>query len=684
MIWQACRVRFIYLVLTAALFALTLVVVAPVRAARLGGAANVVATSPSHSLIAVVAGDRSRSHIRIFVRELPARLKGKIVVAGPAGYHRRLTRGALLSVRPGRYTVSAGAVQAGASSYFPTVPRHGVRVRPGRTGVVTVSYGTRIPNSTRVVPPSATVSLSGESGGPRVLTVRGVAAHHVAVGDYLASGVSAAAPDGYLVKVTSLSRHGGEATLQVQNASLLEAVPQGEINLTAALPPPAEVAAAHPRSGPTARAAGFSLKTANLTCATSAGVHLENPTVTFSPSISLDAHWGFLKLDSATLSATVAASLSMGASADAGAKCATNEPGIGLLAKPIKLPNIDVQVGPVPVVIEPQLQVYLSGEASITAKAAVSLSATAAATVGVTYEHGSFHPFDSFPAGFNKSFTTEGNASAEIGLRPTVDTLVYGVAGPTFDIGAAAKFEADIHASPWWKLQGCLQAGIGFVFDLLHINWSDPHLLNVCKTLLTASTPAPTPPPPPTTSGGGGGATPPASTITFDGSPGTGSPPETLGGFTMQPVVDLEATELGEAVSEIEGPTGPITFATPVTYYRVAEGWETWSNGYTGAVFVGQANSNGIAEATIELPPGTGAFYLYAEPDAFEDFNVMATAQDGTTSGPTTVFGEAGARYYGFYAACGSRIASITVTDGELDPELGVGEFGIAPAKAGC
>jgi hypothetical protein len=440
--------------------------------------------------------------LRIVVRALPRSLSAKMVLVGPRHLHKRVAHSMSLKLPAGVYTISAGPVQATAGAYYATAPHVRQRLRAGHITTMTVSYATLVPKTTRVVPASGTVSLVGESSGPRVLTLAGNAALDAKAGQFLASGSTAAAPNGYLVKITKVThKSNGTAVLDIQNATLLEALPSGEIDAEEPLEPPAQAASlqrgnaidlalAHGRRGSQAAhaAAGFSLHATNLTCTTSAGVHIDAPTVTFSPSIALHAHWGFFKLDSASFTATVAASLGMSASADAGAHCETEDPGLGLLPHPVQLPDIDVQVGPVPVVITPTLQLYLSGNASITAKVSVSIEQTASATVGVSYEHGRFSPIESFPEHFKQSFATEGDATAELALTPTVDTLIYGVTGPSFDIGAAAKFDADIHATPWWTLQGCLQAGLGFVIKPLDLDWSDPHLIQLCKTLLSATT----------------------------------------------------------------------------------------------------------------------------------------------------------------------------------------------------
>jgi hypothetical protein len=409
-----------------------------------------------------------------------------------------------LKLPVGVYTISAPKVSTRSGAYYATVAHERVRLRAARLTRVTLDYATFAPKSTRAVATSATVSLVGGPSGPRVLTLNGSAARGVKAGEILASGPSAAAPDGYLVKVVRVaSTRGGRVVLDIENATLLEALPSGEIDVNETLVPPAGAASvghggsqmlrqASPgaRSAhaflPVAHAAGFSLPAANLSCTTSAGVHL-TPTVSFSPQIAFHAKWGLLKLDSASFTATVNEGVSLSASADAGASCQTKSPGIGLLAHPIRLAEIDVQVGPVPVVIVPTLQVYLSGSAGVTASLTASLQQSSTVTIGAGYAKGQFTPISSFSPHFGQSFTPEGDANGELALRPTVDTLIYGIAGPSFDIGAAAKFDANTASSPWWTLQGCLQGGIGFVVDILKINWSKPNLISLCKTLLSAN-----------------------------------------------------------------------------------------------------------------------------------------------------------------------------------------------------
>jgi hypothetical protein len=163
----------------------------------------------------------------------------------------------------------------------------------------------------------------------------------------------------------------------------------------------------------------------------------------------------------------------------------------------------------------------------------------------------------------------------------------------------------------------------------------------------------------------------------FYGEPGTNAPPDTMGPYTMT-AFPVDPSAEGTDETEIDGPNGTITFSTPLEHDIVGSDWQTWSNGYTGDVYADDTVlSDGDVQVTITLPPHTGAFYAYAEPDKFEDYDMTATSM-GATSGDTTVAGDAGATYFGFYVPCGNSLKTITYTDSGGDDAMAIGEFGIA------
>lgn len=164
------------------------------------------------------------------------------------------------------------------------------------------------------------------------------------------------------------------------------------------------------------------------------------------------------------------------------------------------------------------------------------------------------------------------------------------------------------------------------------------------------------------------------SRISFTGAPGTGSPPARLGTYKMT-AFGAPCTP-GTYYSTIAAPTGTLSLAPNMECEDIGGGWLTWSNGYTGDVYWNNANQGGTTTDVLTLPAGTRAFYFYAEPNEFQTFDLEATAQNGTTSGPLQVYGYAGAQYYGFYSnGPGADIVKITIT---CDDDFAIGEFGIA------
>jgi hypothetical protein len=167
--------------------------------------------------------------------------------------------------------------------------------------------------------------------------------------------------------------------------------------------------------------------------------------------------------------------------------------------------------------------------------------------------------------------------------------------------------------------------------------------------------------------------------ISFDSSTGTNSPPSQLGPYTMTAFQGGATT--GSLVTSISSPRGPVGFSMSSRVYKVgppgpAWTWKTWSNGYTGLVYHFGKDPQTAASVTLTFPAGTKAVYFYAEPNALPlTYDFVATANNGTSSGHERPNGNSGATYFGFFAALGQTIKTITVSS---QGDFGIGEFGIA------
>lgn len=173
----------------------------------------------------------------------------------------------------------------------------------------------------------------------------------------------------------------------------------------------------------------------------------------------------------------------------------------------------------------------------------------------------------------------------------------------------------------------------------------------------------------------GAGSALASGTIQIDTSIGTGSPPPSLGGIPVTPF-DADPQAFDIDVNSVVGPFGaPITFERPLEHWQVGVEWSTWSNNYLGDVYW----TRGGLSTTIDLPAKTSAFYLYAEPNPFQVWNITATAADGSVTSTTVpVDGYFGAQFFGFYATGTEKIATVTISSGV---DFAIGEFGIGKGK---
>ena len=161
--------------------------------------------------------------------------------------------------------------------------------------------------------------------------------------------------------------------------------------------------------------------------------------------------------------------------------------------------------------------------------------------------------------------------------------------------------------------------------------------------------------------------------VTFVDNPGTGAPPGIMGPYSTQ-AFGADSQSLDTFVSGIAGPTGPLAFSPQLEHLKVGHGWNGWSNGYAGDVFY-TGSSPGLITVTVSLPARTVAFCFYGQPKNGATFDLSATAQNRTSSGPLTVGAAGGARYLGFHSGGGTYLDSVTIS---CDEAFAIGELGIA------
>jgi hypothetical protein len=375
---------------------------------------------------------------------------------------------------------------------------------PSLTKVISLA----VPKTTEVLHPGQVTAVTGSPSGTRTITLAD-GTQAPSPGTILAAGVTTATPDGLLVKVTA-TRTGPDGTTLVTAvpALLTQAIPDGSINLSADLSA-ADIASSGRSSSQVLTPDQVARQTAgpaepalqniskNLSCGGSASASVTG-SVSVSPSFHLTAKWGLFRLRQASFTGTVTEKTQLSASIAGAASCTlTRTP---LLDRPVVFQPISFTVGPVPVVIVPELQLYVAASGKVAAHVTDQASQQASATAGLSWANGKLTPIASHSSSFSGlgpppagQFAADLSASAGPGLS----FLMYGIEGPQLTASASVALQVAPAATPWWKLTGAFDAGAILKLPALHLDKSDDHIIQFQKVLAQA----PTSSPPPTASG---------------------------------------------------------------------------------------------------------------------------------------------------------------------------------------
>ena len=157
------------------------------------------------------------------------------------------------------------------------------------------------------------------------------------------------------------------------------------------------------------------------------------------------------------------------------------------------LSAIDIQVGPVPVVVVPTITLIggVSAEAAISLETGITQRFTC--TAWASYAGGLWNPISSSSNQFTYTPPTL-SASAELKayIQPELSLMVYTLAGPYASLNGYLELAADTSADPWWTLYGGLDGKVGVkveVFGKKLCDWGKDFTL--LRKLLASAQPKP-------------------------------------------------------------------------------------------------------------------------------------------------------------------------------------------------
>lgn len=139
-----------------------------------------------------------------------------------------------------------------------------------------------------------------------------------------------------------------------------------------------------------------------------------------------------------------------------------------VLIKTFRLKPIVFFVGWVPVVITPNLDIYLGSNGELKAKITSYIEQNAGFTAGLKYNNGSWQPFKEISHNFifqPPTFSAEAKLTGYV--KPQFELMLYGTTGPYANIKLAGEFEVSIIPNPGAQLYACIYVGVGAKFKVL-------------------------------------------------------------------------------------------------------------------------------------------------------------------------------------------------------------------------
>jgi hypothetical protein len=132
---------------------------------------------------------------------------------------------------------------------------------------------------------------------------------------------------------------------------------------------------------------------------------------------------------------------------------------------------ITIFIGPVPVVIVPQLTISVGVNGDVSVNISTGIEQSSTITTTASYENGKWDWGSGISDNHIGPLETELTASASAGAfaGPKLSVLIYGVLGPYAQIKGYITLSGDPTATPLWKLVAGIKGEIGVKLDVLSI-----------------------------------------------------------------------------------------------------------------------------------------------------------------------------------------------------------------------
>ncbi len=333
--------------------------------------------------------------------------------------------------------------------------------------------------------------------------------YNLKVGDVLLSTEG----EGLLRKITEIEEEGGKLIVKTEDATVVDAMPVGRLKFNVDLTQNLDKAKIlyladgvkfnGTRKGKNGRVElTFSLEKEIYDDVTIGGE------LGLSPSVSGSICWNDGNLDTLILAYTFTESLELTATVTVASLELEKE----MKLARVQLPTFTIYAG-IPIVVTPVFTLKIGANLELNSEMTIGVTQELSYTTGFSYIEGNTSPIcdmdmDLGPMTPELSNTLEAKAY----IKPILDMKIYQVISPNLSLEMYGKLDAEVGASPWWKLYAGLSGAAGFKigkwgFDIVDIKLD---IFDYKKLLLDANG-----------GGGGGGNSPPTASFTVTPNYGT-------------------------------------------------------------------------------------------------------------------------------------------------------------------
>ncbi len=345
-----------------------------------------------------------------------------------------------------------------------------------------------IPDTTRVTDAATRGALSAYDASSGTLTFSSTTPTlaRLEAGDVLVSEPSSAAPSGYLRKVTGVHQSGGQVVLDTTQANLTDAISEGELNAdfqltgddllsTQGLPQGVTLTALPSRGGGVKAQAGVGENYGFRLSFDHTFVPVQGPnatgTVKVDGAVEFNVGYGVNIGISGCFELPPICVKSFQASVGFAQGSHLNITGdfqgvVGdsvLVGTQYFKPKVFF-IGPVPVVLVPKVELYLTAGGEIKAHVKFAASESVTAQLGARWTKGQgWKDISGF--GINGSVsppTFSGSLKPRVGVRSVASFTLYDVAGPEAGLEGGVNLDVAYPRNPAWIVGGFLKGTLGF------------------------------------------------------------------------------------------------------------------------------------------------------------------------------------------------------------------------------